>query len=155
MHIPVAKQNKIFYIKMISQNIFYFSNFHILSFLLFQKTNNPVNFFKNVFATFSKNRQFGDLFEKRFAGGICDLGGGYRPSSASNPINIKKHFIYFFSITFYISGDPILLPPPLVSGCDLTRGGGKSIGCLLSMSDPLPKDPQKNFPAAFGGRDVT
>ena len=86
MQIPVAKQNKIFYIKMISQNIFYFSNFQILSFLLFQKTNNPVNFFKNVFATFSKNQQFGDLFEKRFAGGICDL-GGYLTSSVSNPIS--------------------------------------------------------------------
>ena len=69
---------------------FIFQIFKILSFLLFQKTNNPVNFFKNVFATFSKNRQFGDLFEKRFAGGICDL-GGYRTSSVSNPIDISSH----------------------------------------------------------------
>ena len=87
VQIPVGKQNKIFYIKMISQIIFYFSNFQILSFLLFQKTNNPVNFFKNVFATFSKNRQFEDLFQKRFAGGICDFRGraqciGFHPIHA-------------------------------------------------------------------------
>jgi len=90
VQIPVAKQNKIFYIKMISQNIFYFSNFQILSFLLFQKTNNPVNFFKNVFATFSKNRQFEDLFQKRFAGGICDLGGP-RQTTAWHPIYRVSH----------------------------------------------------------------
>ena len=60
---------------MISQTSVYFSKIKILSFLIFLKTNNPVNFFKNVFAIFSKNQQFGGLFQKRFVSGICDLEG--------------------------------------------------------------------------------
>ena len=51
-------KTKSFTVKKISQNIF----FKFLNFIVF---------------TFSKNRQFGELFQKRFAIGICDL-GGYR-----------------------------------------------------------------------------
>jgi len=69
-------KTKIFHIKNnFSKIILFFQNVKFLVFT-FSKTNNSVNFFKNVFATFSKKQQFEDLFEKRFAGGICDLGGG-------------------------------------------------------------------------------
>ena len=54
---PVAKQNKIFFIKKYFSNYFLFPKFKILSFLLFSKNNNLRNFFKNV------------------AHSICDLGG--------------------------------------------------------------------------------
>ena len=82
MQIPVAKQNKIFYIKIISQNIFYFSNFQILSFLLFQS---------------------GEPFQKRFASGICDLRGGYRNDIMWHPIHkYNSRYLHFkiFNIIF-------------------------------------------------------
>ena len=70
VQIPVVKQMKIFPLKCVSRIIFYFSKFYHFKLL-----------------HFSKNQLFGELFQKRFTGGICDL-GGHGTDTAANPIRM-------------------------------------------------------------------
>ena len=60
--------------------LFWFCDWY-LNFTFFIKNNFAKyvyfqTFLNFKFSTFSKKQQFGELFQKRFATGICDLRGG-------------------------------------------------------------------------------
>ena len=74
---------------------------------------------------FSKNQQFGELFQKRFAGGICDFRGappGYRVTPYSSTLRKKSRREAAGEI-FWTNPPPSTNTPPLVG----RRGKNKGV----------------------------
>ena len=72
-----------------------------------------------MFATFSKNQQLGELFQKRFAIGICDLKGAPCMNRVT-PYTIKPVVqTDALRLAYYISRGGVehpRLPPPRAEG---------------------------------------
>ena len=87
-----------------------------------------------MFSTFSKNQQFWELFQKRFATGICDLRGirimySFPPYSLREILILEQHlnmFRHLESRPVFIGWNPIHGPHPLKSQIPVAKRFWKS-----------------------------